>query len=97
MKKKFENRENVDFVGDSKAVVASAEADRDAGGDGPDQDHLEHNQDHSQGPPPAQTDRKGTQNTAFYIVNKPADTNQGRTYICQSNYQGVVRYPLGSL
>ena len=53
----------MDFAGDSKAVVASTEADRDAGGNGPDQEHLEHHQDQRQGPLPAQTHKKGTGNS----------------------------------
>ena len=56
---------NVDFAGDSEVVVAFDEADPDVGVDGPDQEHLEHHQDQRQGPPPAQTDRNGTQNTAL--------------------------------
>ena len=62
---KKQSCENRDFAGDSEAVVTSNEADRDAGGDGRDQEHLEHHQYQRQGPPPAQTDRKGTQNTAL--------------------------------
>ena len=61
--------ENVDFAGDTEAVVVSAVADRDAKGDGLDHEHLEHHQDQRQGPPPAQTDRKGTLNTALTSTN----------------------------
>ena len=37
--------ENVDFAGDSEAVVASGEADPNVRGDGHDQEHLGHHQD----------------------------------------------------
>ena len=41
--------ENVDFAGDSEAVVASGEADPDVRSDGLDQEQLEHHQDQRQG------------------------------------------------
>ena len=77
---------NVDFAGDSEAVIASAEADQNAGGDGPDQEHLGHHPDLHGDQDRAQTGRNRTQKTALKVNRPgPSGTNQGRKYICQSS------------
>ena len=54
-----------ELSGDSEAPVESGGADRDAGVDGSDQDHLEDHQEQRQGPPVVQTSEKGTQKTVL--------------------------------
>ena len=71
--------------GDSEAPVESGGADRNAGVDGSDQDHLEDHQDQGQCAKQSGRDSKDCIETK----SKTAGTNQGRKeYICQSCWKG---------